>query len=90
MSGHPAYYYDVTEFEAGWGSRHDGYLIVLEKENKQLGVDAIHSFGDENIFSRVEDKANFCMINDKTKELIEARGGYLWQGDKKSSWLIRE
>lgn len=76
------YIAEVTESEAGWGSRPDGHLICLDKEKGEA-----YATKDRGKVWSTEDGSEFsfasefklCILTEKGKELVECTtSGCLW------------
>ncbi len=82
-----AYFCEVTEYESGWGSRPDGYLIALSREAFEAKAKEIDSqTGHE--FSRTE-KPRIGFVTDAMNERLNvAPLKCLWISDKPTEWLV--
>ncbi|AFH14914.1 hypothetical protein LU11_gp383 [Pseudomonas phage Lu11] len=81
-----AFYNTVTESEAGWGSRFDGYLIALTEEAFNARAEKIKAAGSYQEFSYVDGPPKVCIITEEMhKQLVEH--GTVWTNDK--SWLLK-
>ena len=81
-----AYYAPIIEFEAGWGSKVDGYLVCLDREVYTKAKEVIEKGDNPELFWRVEEP-KLCIIKD---EIEIAHGSYLWLNSSKSAWLLEE
>lgn len=86
-NGVKAYYTSVTEFEAGWGQRHSGFIIALSKENLNKGINFVNNNGDYSLYFRNDNEGKICFISQKMADSIKE---YRWTDDKKATWLIEE
>lgn len=67
----------VTEYEAGWGSRPDGYVIAFDKEKLQIRINEINSQrGSE--YCRC-DKITLCILSPlAADQILAADSGTVW------------
>lgn len=74
----------VTEYESGWGSRHDGYLVCEDKNagiRKATAVNGNLVCGDYSCFSKA-DEFSMCKLNPTGIQEIRSRG-CVWTDDIK-------
>lgn len=76
---------DVTEYESGYGQRPDGYLLALDLEKYELGLNKVNG-GSYECYSRAGEK-KLIKVKDEMYEKIKING-YVWTDEPKSSWYI--
>ena len=71
----------VEEFESGWGSRRDGYLIYIDKTaGEQFATQNNgHICGDYNCFSTVVETKQ-CVLKEDKLEFLRTKG-CVWVDD---------
>ena len=81
-----AFYNTVTESEAGWGTRFDGYLIALTEEKFNERAASIKAAGSYQEFSYVDGPPKLCIVTEEMhKRLVE--NGTVWTNEK--GWLLK-
>lgn len=85
MTQNVAYYNSVTEYEAGWGNRPDGYLIAKTKEQFIAKAADIKAAGSYAEFSSVNGEPKMCLVTDDMAQQLEANGT-VWTNKK--DWLV--
>lgn len=79
---------DVTEYESGWGQRHDGYVLALDKESFEKTAKDINNYGNYECFSRVG-SPRLLKVTPKMYEEIKAREDKsIWTGENSKNWYI--
>lgn len=74
----------VIEFERGWGTRPDGYIVCLNKElgKRHATKSNGHVCGDAECFSTAGE-FKLCVINESVVSELQAVGA-VWTDDVKS------
>ncbi|MND90015.1 hypothetical protein D3C80_820910 [compost metagenome] len=81
-----AFYNSVTESEAGWGTRFDGYLIALDEKKFYERADKIKAAGSYQEYSRVDGPPKLCIITEEMHQRL-VEHGTVWTNEK--SWLLK-
>lgn len=85
-----AYYSSVTEYEQGWGSRHDGYLVALSLDDFKTKQNEIEKAGEYTCYSRIDNKPKLCEITEEMEILLNENSKVVWTGKNKTEWLVSE
>lgn len=91
------YGYAVVEYERGWGSRPDGYVVTIDEKRKEFekvinNNPIIYDYNDGEVYSKVE-TLKLCILElkegldkDAVKTAIN-KNSYVWL-DKKDVKVI--
>lgn len=71
----------VVEYEAGWGSRHDGYLYAVDSESFKAKKAEVEQGGYED-FDRVDDPDTILVSEEDWNEVNEHEGHAVWMDRK--------
>lgn len=85
MTQNVAYFNSVREYEAGWGNRHDGYLVAKTKEQFNAKAAEIKAAGSYAEYSTVEGPATLCIVTDEMAKTLEEKGA-VWLNGK--DWFV--
>lgn len=77
---------EVTEYEAGWGQRNDGYLLANSQENFEAGKKNVENGGSYECFSRVGTKKLMTIKPEMYAKVKEK--GFIWIGDAFKTWYV--
>lgn len=85
MTQHTAYFSRVTEYEAGWGNRPDGFLIAKTEALFTERAKSIKAAGTYAEFSSVDHGPKLCKVTEEMHKQLEVKGT-VWTNDK--SWFV--
>ena len=75
------YIASITEYEAGWGWRDDGYAICIDKEVGEVWSTKINNDGSERYFW-TPSEFNLCVLTDEgVKAIQQTENGVVWVDD---------
>jgi hypothetical protein len=74
----PALAQRVTESEAGWGTRPDGFLVALDIDAFNERAQKIKNAGSYAEFSYVDGEPQPCFVTEETHAKLVAGNGSVW------------
>ena len=75
---YPAFYQTMTESEAGWGTRPDGFLVALTTEAFYARAQKIKEAGSYAEYSRVDGAPIACYVTEDTQNKLLENNGSVW------------
>lgn len=90
MSKIPVYYARVIEYELGWGSRPDGFIITLDKTSGDAFASEIESTGNYQSFVRKDTNWKTGLLDEGCyfhEDMKESEHKSLWIGNNIDEYL---
>lgn len=79
----------VTEYELGWGSRPDGWLVATTRSGYEAKQQEIHDQGDYELFYRASSPTLVHVTDEFFAKVAATEGQAMWTNLPSANWAVQ-